>query len=103
MALTCEPSIAFLYSTAHGFAPQISAAHSAIVRSLENFPELATFAMTLRAQPSGRKPEGESDFYFVEADDPEAAVPRIVELVKTRIPRRFGLDPIRGYPGAVSG
>jgi exodeoxyribonuclease V alpha subunit len=29
------------------------------------------------------------------ADDPETAVPRIVELVKTRIPRRFGLDPIR--------
>ena len=26
---------------------------------------------------------------------PETAVPRIIELVKTRIPRRFGLDPIR--------
>jgi exodeoxyribonuclease V alpha subunit len=37
----------------------------------------------------------ESDFYFVSADDPETAVPRIVELVKTRIPKRFGLDPIR--------
>jgi exodeoxyribonuclease V alpha subunit len=35
------------------------------------------------------------DFYFVEADDPETAVARIIELVKTRIPRRFGLDPIR--------
>jgi ATP-dependent exoDNAse (exonuclease V) alpha subunit len=34
--------------------------------------------------PDLRKPESESDFYFVEADDPEAAVPRIVELVKTR-------------------
>ena len=32
---------------------------------------------------------------LVEADDPETAVPRIIELVKTRIPRRFGLDPIR--------
>ena len=40
-------------------------------------------------------PEGDSDFYFVPADDPETAVPRIVELVKTRIPQRFGLDPIR--------
>jgi exodeoxyribonuclease V alpha subunit len=29
------------------------------------------------------------------ADDPETAVPRIVELVKTRIPKRFGLDSIR--------
>jgi exodeoxyribonuclease V alpha subunit len=45
--------------------------------------------------PDLRKPEAESDFYFVEAEDPETAVPRIVELVKTRIPRRFGLDPIR--------
>jgi exodeoxyribonuclease V alpha subunit len=31
----------------------------------------------------------------VPADDPETAVARIIELVKTRIPRRFGLDPIR--------
>jgi exodeoxyribonuclease V alpha subunit len=45
--------------------------------------------------PDLRRPEGETDFYFVEADDPESAVPRIIELVKTRIPRRFGLDPIR--------
>src|SRR6202047_2750563 len=45
--------------------------------------------------PDLRKPEAESDFYFIEADDPETAVGRIIELVKTRIPRRFGLDPIR--------
>ena len=37
----------------------------------------------------------DSDFYFVQADDPETAVARIIELVKTRIPKRFGLDPIR--------
>ena len=45
--------------------------------------------------PDLRKPSGDSDFYFVQADDPETAVGRIVELVKTRIPRRFGLDPVR--------
>ena len=45
--------------------------------------------------PDLSKPEGDSDFYFVQADDPETAVPRIVDLVKTRIPQRFGLDPIR--------
>ena len=45
--------------------------------------------------PDLSKPEGDSDFYFVQADDPETAVPRIIELVKTRIPQRFGLDPIR--------
>jgi hypothetical protein len=41
------------------------------------------------------RPGPESDFYFVQADDPETAVGRIIELVKTRIPKRFGLDPIR--------
>ena len=45
--------------------------------------------------PDLARPEGDSDFYFVPADDPETAVARIVELVKTRIPQRFGLDPIR--------
>ena len=45
--------------------------------------------------PDLSKPDGDSDFYFVQADDPETAVPRIIELVKTRIPQRFGLDPIR--------
>src|SRR3954466_13632841 len=47
------------------------------------------------AIPDLSKPEGDSDFYFVQADDPETAVPRIIELVKTRIPQRFGLDPVR--------
>ena len=45
--------------------------------------------------PDLSKPEGESDFYFVEADDPEAAVRRIIDLVKLHIPRRFKLDPVR--------
>ena len=45
--------------------------------------------------PDLSKPEGDSDFYFVQADDPETAMVRIIELVKTRIPARFGLDPIR--------
>jgi exodeoxyribonuclease V alpha subunit len=39
--------------------------------------------------------EVNSDFYFVSADEPETTVTRIVELVKTRIPKRFGLDSIR--------
>ncbi len=45
--------------------------------------------------PDLSKPEGESDFYFVQADNAETAVQRIIELVKTRIPQHFGLDPIR--------
>ena len=45
--------------------------------------------------PDLSRPDGDTDFYFVQAEDPETAVQRIVELVRTRIPRRFGLDPIR--------
>jgi exodeoxyribonuclease V alpha subunit len=45
--------------------------------------------------PNLTRPDGESDFYFVGAADPEQAVARILELVKSRIPKRFGLDPIR--------
>jgi exodeoxyribonuclease V alpha subunit len=47
------------------------------------------------AIPDLSRPEGDSDFYFVAADNPETALPRIVELVKMRIPQRFGLDPVR--------
>jgi len=42
-----------------------------------------------RSEPTRKQ----SDFYFVQAEAPEIAVGRIIELVKTRIPRRFGLDP----------
>jgi exodeoxyribonuclease V alpha subunit len=42
----------------------------------------------------GRREEG-SDFYFISVEEPETAVARIIELVRSRIPRRFGLDPIR--------
>ncbi len=33
------------------------------------------------------------DFYFIEQEDPEKALDIITELVSTRIPRRFSLDP----------
>lgn len=39
--------------------------------------------------------EGDTDFYFVPIDDPEDGARKVVEIVKERIPRRFGLDPIR--------
>ena len=45
--------------------------------------------------PDLLKPESETDFYFVPADTPEVAVPRLIEIVKDRIPRRFGVDPVR--------
>jgi exodeoxyribonuclease V alpha subunit len=42
-----------------------------------------------------RPKNGDTDFYFIETTDPGDAVSKIVDLVKTRISRRFDLDPIR--------
>jgi exodeoxyribonuclease V alpha subunit len=36
-----------------------------------------------------------SDFYWVEAPDPETGVEKLLAVVRERIPRRFGLDPVR--------
>jgi exodeoxyribonuclease V alpha subunit len=73
-----------------------------VVRLTEVFRQAAKSQIIVSAHrinegsiPDLRRPDGESDFYFVEADDPETALLRIVELVKSRIPKRFGLDPIR--------
>jgi exodeoxyribonuclease V alpha subunit len=83
-------------------ADMIASGAMPVVRLTEVFRQAAKSQIIVNAHrinegvfPDLRKPEGESDFYFVGADDPEAAVLRIVELVKTRIPRRFGLDPVR--------
>ena len=73
-----------------------------VVRLTEVFRQAAKSRIIINAHrinegliPSLEKPEGESDFYFVQADEPEIAVPRILDLVKNRIPQKFGLDPIR--------
>jgi exodeoxyribonuclease V alpha subunit len=83
-------------------ADVISSGAVPVVRLTEVFRQAAQSQIIVNAHRINhgvmldlRKPEAESDFYFVETDDPETAVPRIIELVKTRIPRRFGLDPIR--------
>jgi len=63
------------------------AAESKIIR--------AAHAINAGKMPDLAAPSGDSDFYFVQADEPEDSVKKIVELARTRIPRRFGLDPIR--------
>ncbi len=35
-----------------------------------------------------------SDFYFIDKDDPEDVLDTILRLVKERIPKRFGFDPV---------
>ena len=73
-----------------------------VVRLTEVFRQAAQSRIIMAAHrinqgviPDLSRPEGDSDFFFVTANDPETAVPLIIELVKTRIPQRFGLDPIR--------
>jgi exodeoxyribonuclease V alpha subunit len=73
-----------------------------VVRLTEVFRQAAQSRVIINAHrinqgqmPELSRPAEDTDFYFVTADEPETAVARIVELVKTRIPRRFGLDPIR--------
>jgi exodeoxyribonuclease V alpha subunit len=40
-------------------------------------------------------PKTDSDFYFVEADNPADAMAKVAILVRDRIPRKFDLDPVR--------
>jgi exodeoxyribonuclease V alpha subunit len=80
----------------------ISSGAVPVVRLTEVFRQAARSRIITSAHrinqgsiPDLSPPGAESDFYFVPAEDPETAVARIIELVKSRIPRRFGLDPIR--------
>jgi exodeoxyribonuclease V alpha subunit len=73
-----------------------------VVRLTEVFRQAAeskiiTTAHAINAgrMPDLAPPDGEADFYFVPAADPDQAVSRIVELVSRRVPNRFGFDPIR--------
>jgi exodeoxyribonuclease V alpha subunit len=83
-------------------ADVISSGAVPVVRLTEVFRQAAQSRIITNAHrinqgsiPDLSAPGADSDFYFVQADEPETAVLRIVELVKTRIPKRFGLDSIR--------
>ena len=80
----------------------IASAAVPVVRLTEVFRQAAESRIIISAHrinqgrmPELARPSGRSDFYFVRADDPEIAVARIVELVRSRIPKRFAFDPIR--------
>jgi exodeoxyribonuclease V alpha subunit len=45
--------------------------------------------------PELARTDGPSDFYFIEAGEPEDALARLIAVVRERIPQAFGLDPIR--------
>ena len=54
----------------------------------------AAHAMQDGLLPESAPPGGEGDFYFIEADDENMVLDRIITMVKERIPARFGLNPI---------
>jgi exodeoxyribonuclease V alpha subunit len=74
-----------------------------VVRLTEVFRQAAESRIIVNAHRvnQGLMPEpppagdGLTDFYFVDAADPEDAVRKLIHMVRDRIPRRFGLDPVR--------
>ncbi len=73
-----------------------------VARLVEVFRQAASSRIVVNAHRINRgelpelgKPEGESDFYFVPAGAPDEAIGKTVEMVRSRIPQRFGLDPVR--------
>jgi len=72
-----------------------------VVRLTEIFRQAAESRIVVNAHrinqglmPDFSLVEG-GDFYFVDAVDPEEGVRKLLAIVQDRIPKRFGLDPIR--------
>ena len=72
-----------------------------IVRLTEIFRQAAQSRIIANAHRinQGQMPDwardSDSDFHFVSCRDPDDGAAKIVEIVKDRIPARFGLDPVR--------
>ncbi len=74
----------------------------AVARLTEVFRQAAESRIVVNAHRinRGEMPEwprrGEnSDFFFIEVKEPEEGAAKVVEIVRDRIPKRFGLDPVR--------
>ena len=74
-----------------------------VVRLTEVFRQAATSRVIVNAHRinQGQMPDvglgraERTDFYVVDAADPEAAASKILAVVRDRVPRAFGLDPVR--------
>jgi exodeoxyribonuclease V alpha subunit len=83
-------------------ADMIASGAIPVARLTEVFRQAASSRIIISAHRInlGQMPEwpaaGESsDFFFVEAKNPDDGAAKVVEIVRDRIPRRFGLDPVR--------
>jgi len=73
-----------------------------VVRLTEVFRQAAHSRIIINAHKinAGQMPEipakgGESDFFFIDREEPNQIAAMLVEMIKTRIPSKFQLDPIR--------
>ena len=72
-----------------------------VVRLTEVFRQAAQSRIITNAHRINRgimpelSPAPDSDFYFVDAAEPEEGVSKLLAIVRHRIPQRFGFDPIR--------
>ncbi len=73
-----------------------------VVRLTEVFRQARESRIILNAHkinsgelPDLGKPDGKSDFYFVEATSERQGREKIIELISNRIPRGFAMDPMR--------
>jgi exodeoxyribonuclease V alpha subunit len=79
----------------------IASASVPVVRLTEVFRQAAESRIILNAhrinqgQMPDLAPVESGDFYFVDAADAEEGVRKVLAIVRERIPKRFGLDPIR--------
>ncbi len=98
------------------FADLIASGIAPVVRLNQIFRQAARSMITTAAHEinSGRQPHlepesgQEHDFFFIDRPLPERALETVVEVVAERVPKRFGMDPVRDvqvlapmYRGAV--
>ena len=80
-------------------ADLISSGAVPVTRLTEIFRQAGESSIVVNAHRinAGHMPQAaagdERDFFFIERDEPDAIVAVVRDLVTTRIPRRFGLDP----------
>jgi exodeoxyribonuclease V alpha subunit len=98
------------------FDDLIASGAAPVVRLTQIFRQAARSMITTAAHEinNGRPPhlepgpDQDHDFFFIERATPERALETVVEVVAERVPKRFGLDPVRDvqvlapmYRGAV--
>jgi exodeoxyribonuclease V alpha subunit len=79
----------------------IASGAAPVVRLTEVFRQAAESRIIVNAHRINQgfmpelAPADGGDFYFVDAADPEEGVRKLLAIVRERIPKRFGFDPIR--------